>query len=64
MQAEEEVAKAIEAPFDKLKKQNHHVYDDETVENMIKYYGLHENYDSLLRFIKSNGIKEDDQQLL
>ena len=42
---------------DNLKKSR--VYDDETLENMKKYYNINDHTD-LLKFIKLNGIMNHD----
>jgi hypothetical protein len=44
---------------EKTKKQNHHTHDDQTIENMIRYCKVEENFDTLLRYIKSRGLQED-----
>ena len=44
---------------EKAKKHNHHVYDDQTIENMLRYYKVEENFDTLLKYIKSRGLQED-----
>ncbi|AIF83521.1 hypothetical protein NTE_01457 [Candidatus Nitrososphaera evergladensis SR1] len=38
----------------------HRQYDDKTLENMMRYYNLGENYESLLRYIKRRGLVEGD----
>ena len=43
----------------KVKKHHHHIYDDDTLENMLRYYKIEENFDTLLRYLKSRSIKED-----
>jgi len=48
-----------QAHYEKPKKQNHHVYDDDTIENMVRYYKIEENFDTLLKYIKSRSIHED-----
>ncbi|MGH9980817.1 MAG: hypothetical protein ACRD6U_04590 [Nitrososphaeraceae archaeon] len=35
------------------------IYDDDTLENMKKYYGI-EDHTDLLKFIKINGINHHD----
>ena len=35
------------------------IYDDDTLENMKKYYGI-EDHTDLLKFIKLNGINHTD----
>ncbi|HEU4482032.1 MAG TPA: hypothetical protein VFR65_03165 [Nitrososphaeraceae archaeon] len=35
------------------------IYDDDTLENMKKYYGI-EDHTDLLKFIKLNGINHPD----
>ena len=42
---------------DNLKKAK--IYDDETLENMKKYYNI-DDYTDLLKFIKLNGIVNQD----
>jgi hypothetical protein len=37
-------------------------YDDETLEHMKRYYKI-QDHESLLRFIKLNGLKSDDNEL-
>jgi hypothetical protein len=48
-----------EARSEKAKKHNHHIYDDQTIENMLRYYKVEENFDTLLRYIKNRGLQED-----
>lgn len=43
----------------KVKNHHHHIYDDDTLENMLRYYKIEENFDTLLRYLKSRAIKED-----
>lgn len=43
----------------KAKKNNHHIYDDQTIENMVRYYKVEENFDTLLKYIKNRGLQED-----
>ena len=45
--------------YEKTKSHNHHIYDDQTIENMIRYYKVEQNFDSLLRYIKSRSLRED-----
>jgi hypothetical protein len=44
---------------EKVKKYNHHIYDDETIENMVRYYRVEENFDTLLKYIKSRSLQDD-----
>ena len=44
---------------EKAKRYNHHIYDDQTIENMVRYYKVEENFDTLLRYIKSRSLRED-----
>lgn len=44
---------------EKVKKNRYHIYDDQTIENMLRYYKIEENFDTLLRYIKSRGVRED-----
>jgi len=48
-----------EARSEKAKKHNHHIYDDQTIENMVRYYKVEENFDTLLKYIKNRGLQED-----
>ncbi len=43
----------------KIKK---HHYDDDTLERMRKYYKV-DNYDDLLRFIETHGLKNYNLEL-
>lgn len=47
---------------DKGKKPGKHLYDDEKIENIARYYSLGENYDSLLRYIKRRGLIDEDSE--
>jgi len=53
------VAGLAQTRTEKPKKENHHIYDDKTIENMVRYYKVEENFDILLRYIKSRGLQED-----
>jgi hypothetical protein len=44
----------------KQKKQGH-LYDDEKIESMIRYYKLEGNYESLFRYIKSQNLISEDK---
>jgi hypothetical protein len=46
---------------DKGKKPKH-LYDDEKIENIARYYNMHDNYDSLLRYIKRRGLVDEDTE--
>jgi hypothetical protein len=48
-----------EARSEKAKKHIHHIYDDQTIENMVRYYKVEENFDILLKYIKNRGLQED-----
>jgi hypothetical protein len=48
-----------EARSEKAKEYNHHIYDDQTIENMVRYYKVEENFDILLKYIKNRGLQED-----
>lgn len=41
----------------KLKKSR--IYDDETLENMKKYYGINDHKD-LLKYLRSNGLEHHE----
>jgi hypothetical protein len=45
--------------YEKSKKHYHQIYDDETIENMVRYYKVEENFDTLLKYIKSRSLHED-----
>jgi len=47
-----------EACSEKAKKYNH-IYDDETIENMVRYYKIEDNINSLLRYIKRHRLNEE-----
>ena len=47
------------SPSKKEKDSKYHIYDDETMENMVRYYKVEENFDSLLKYIKNRSINED-----
>jgi hypothetical protein len=38
------------------------LYDDDTLEEMKRYYKI-DNHDELLRFIKTHGLKNDDNEV-
>jgi hypothetical protein len=38
------------------------LYDDDTLEEMKRYYKI-DNHDELLRFIKTHGLKSDDNEV-
>ncbi len=38
-----------------------HLYDDEKIENMLHYYGIEDNYESLIKYIKNRGIIDNDE---
>lgn len=44
------------------KKSGRHLYDDEKLENMLHYYKIEDNYESLLKYIKNRGIIDDDSE--
>ncbi|MEO9321439.1 MAG: hypothetical protein ABI361_12285 [Nitrososphaera sp.] len=49
------------------KKPRSPAYDDQTIENMMRYYrigGSRYELDSLLRYIKSRGLRSDDPPLV
>lgn len=46
------------------KKPRSSSYDDTTLESMKKYYKVEDNYDSLLKYIKTIGLRVDDQELV
>lgn len=50
---------AISPPSKKEKDSKYHIYDDETMENMVRYYKVEENFDSFLKYIKNRSINED-----
>ena len=52
----------MEKPAPLEKKLGKHLYDDENLENMLRYYNLEENFDSLLTYIKRRGLIDDEAQ--
>ncbi len=43
----------------KKKVDNYRIFDDQTIESLMRYYKL-DTPDSLLKYIKKNGIPKDD----
>ena len=41
------------------RKQHHHLYDDETIENMKQYFKVEHDSDALLKYIRGNRINHD-----
>jgi hypothetical protein len=37
-------------------RKRHHLYDDETIENMKQYFKVEHDYDALLKYIRGNRI--------
>jgi hypothetical protein len=52
----------VEKPAPLEKKPGKHLYDDEKLENMLRYYNLEDNFDSLLTYIKRRGLIDDEAQ--
>ena len=50
--------------YPKSKKPRSPTLDDQTIENMVRYYRIDGDYGSLLRYVKSKAIHSDDQQLV
>ncbi len=46
---------------EKLRGKSHVHYDDYTLERMKRYYKI-EQYDELLRFIKTHGLQNEDDR--
>ncbi|MEW5841225.1 hypothetical protein [Nitrososphaera sp.] len=44
----------------KQARSNNRFYDDEKLENMVRYYKIEDNFDSLLNYIKRRGLVEDE----
>ena len=44
------------------KKTDKPLYDDEKLENMLRYYNIEDNFDSLLNYIKRRGLINDEAQ--
>jgi hypothetical protein len=44
------------------KRPGRHLYDDEKLEGMLHYYGIEENYESLIKYIKNCGIIDEDEE--
>ncbi len=42
-----------------VNKNQHHVYDDKTIENMRQYFKVEHDYDALLKYIRRNRILHD-----
>jgi hypothetical protein len=45
----------------KPRKNERRLYDDEKIDSMIHYYRLEENKESLFRYIKLQGLVEEDK---
>lgn len=47
--------------FEKLneKKKHYRIVDDDTIDSLVRYYGLLE-HDELLKFVKETSVKGDD----
>ncbi len=43
------------------RKNERRLYDDEKIDSMIHYYRLEENKESLFRYIKLQGLVEEDK---
>ncbi|HWS19975.1 MAG TPA: hypothetical protein VN239_04755 [Nitrososphaera sp.] len=41
------------------KHHRHHLYDDETIENMKQYFKVEHDSDALLKYIRGNRIRHD-----
>jgi hypothetical protein len=41
------------------REHHHHLYDDETIENMKQYFKVEHDYDALLKYIRRNRIPHD-----
>jgi hypothetical protein len=44
-----------------VKNKKYSVIDDETLENMKRYYGI-ENHDELLRYMRKNSVLKGDNE--
>ena len=44
-----------------MKKRKHDIFDDETLENMKRYYKI-ESHDELLQYIKNNRLIKGDNE--
>ena len=42
-----------------INKNQHHVYDDKTIENMKQYFKVEHDSDALLKYIRGNRINHD-----
>jgi hypothetical protein len=42
-----------------IRRNDHHLYDDETIENMKQYFKVEHDYDALLKYIRGNRILHD-----
>jgi hypothetical protein len=42
-----------------IRRNHHHLYDDETIENMKQYFKVEHDYDALLKYIRGNRILHD-----
>jgi hypothetical protein len=44
------------------KRLGRHLYDDEKLESMIRYFKIEDDYESLIKYIKNQGIIDDDEE--
>lgn len=44
------------------KRLGRHLYDDEKLESMLRYFKIEDNYESLIKYIKSQGILDEDEE--
>jgi hypothetical protein len=42
-----------------INRKHHHVYDDETIENMKQYFKVEHDSDALLKYIKGNRVSHE-----
>ena len=43
------------------KKLGRHLYDDEKLESMLRYFKIEDDYESLVKYIKNQGILDEEE---
>lgn len=43
------------------KRLGRHLYDDEKLESMLRYYKIEDNYEALIKYIKHQGMLDGEE---
>jgi len=43
------------------KRLGRHLYDDEKLESMLRYYKIEDNYEALIKYIKYQGMLDGEE---